>query len=503
MLQKRNQKTIRFLKKYHKWVSLALTPFIILYALSGIVLNHRELFSPVDVNRNYLPANYSYKNWNMASLKGSLRISSDSVLIYGNIGVWLTDSTFSKFKDFNQGFDQGIDNRKISCLLIDRQNQVIAGTFFGLYRFDFRAAAWTRLSLPVEEQRIVKIISIGDSILVMTRSHLLLSTDQCGTFQEIHIPAAVGSDRKVSLFRTIWMIHSGEIYGLAGKLIMDAVAGIFIFISITGLIYFFVPMLLKRISEKLKQPLKRINKFSLKWHNRFGVWAFVFLVTSALTGIFLRPPLLITIAESRISAIPGTIMNQPNPWFDKFRDIIYDNTLNRFILSTSEGFYYSDDQFNSNLQSFEIQPPVSVMGINVFEIIEPGYYLIGSFSGLFEWDTDSGIVFDVVKGEKVTGTKQSGPPFGAVSVAGHIRSGNELMIFDYALGAMPISGKGFPAMPSEILRNSPLSFWGTCLEIHTGRIFENVTGVFYILIVPITGLAILFILVTGLWLWLK
>lgn len=503
MQRNRKNKTLRFLKKYHKWVSLALTPLIILFAISGIVLNHRETFSPVDVSRKFLPDNYTYKNWNLAAVKGSLNIGNDSLLMYGNIGIWLTDSSFSRFTDFNRGFPKGIDNRKISSMAITGNNHILAGTFFGLYRLNRSTLTWDQVSLPIKEKRIVKVLRIGEEILVLTRSHLLKSTDGLKTFTEIRVPSAFGHDTKVSLFRTIWMIHSGEIYGIAGKLIMDAIALIFIFITITGLIYFFVPLVLKKLSESVKQKVKRINKFSITWHNHFGVWTFVLLVISAATGIFLRPPLLITIAESRIAAIPGTIMSQSNPWFDKLRDLIYDENKGRFILSTNEGFYYSDDGFATSLTSFAVQPPVSVMGINVFEKSGDGKYLIGSFSGLFSWHPEEGTVMDLITGEPVKATLQSGPPFGAVSVAGYIKTGNNFMIFDYANGMTPLTGKGLPPMPDEIVSKSPISLWNFSLEIHTGRIFENILGLFYILVVPITGLALLFSLVTGLWLWLK
>ena len=57
-------------------------------------------------------------------------------------------------------------------------------------------------------------------------------------------------------------------------------------------------------------------------------------------------------------------------------------------------------------------------------------------------------------------------------------------------GVQPIRhNSSFPEMPENILRESKISLWNFCLEIHTGRIFENLTGSFYILIVPLTGIA--------------
>ena len=42
-----------FWKKYHKWVGLFFSFFILMFCFSGIVLNHRTLFSKAEVSRNW------------------------------------------------------------------------------------------------------------------------------------------------------------------------------------------------------------------------------------------------------------------------------------------------------------------------------------------------------------------------------------------------------------------------------------------------------------------
>jgi uncharacterized iron-regulated membrane protein len=59
----------------------------------------------------------------------------------------------------------------------------------------------------------------------------------------------------------------------------------------------------------------------------------------------------------------------------------------------------------------------------------------------------------------------------------------------------------FPNMPEEIIKASPMSLWNLALEIHTGRIYKLFLGDFYILFIPLSGLTIIFILVTGFILW--
>jgi uncharacterized iron-regulated membrane protein len=65
-----------------------------------------------------------------------------------------------------------------------------------------------------------------------------------------------------------------------------------------------------------------------------------------------------------------------------------------------------------------------------------------------------------------------------------------------------LEGKNpLPPVPAAVAEASPISLWNTCLEIHTGRIFEPLLGPFYILIVPLVGLATLFILISGFFAW--
>ena len=47
-------------KKHHKWFGLIFAFFIILFGASGIVLNHRQLFSDYQISRKWLPDAYRY-----------------------------------------------------------------------------------------------------------------------------------------------------------------------------------------------------------------------------------------------------------------------------------------------------------------------------------------------------------------------------------------------------------------------------------------------------------
>jgi uncharacterized iron-regulated membrane protein len=81
------------------------------------------------------------------------------------------------------------------------------------------------------------------------------------------------------------------------------------------------------------------------------------------------------------------------------------------------------------------------------------------------------------------------------------RSGNEFY-FDYNQGVLPIRNAVlFGEMNAEITDKSPISLWNLSLEVHTGRIFEPLLGMFYILYVPLAGICILIVLISGFFIW--
>lgn len=498
---------LKFFKWLHRWPGLIATFFLFFWCLSGIVLNHRQTFANFEVNRKSLASEYQYKNWNNASLKSSIQIGSDSVLVYGNIGVWLTDTNYSSFSDFNEGFKSGIDNRKIFKVLKSKKGSLFAATLFGL--FSYEKDQWQKIALPVNEEQTVGLAFANDSVYVMTRSHILVSRDVPGNYHffEIPVSAPLGYDNKIGLFKTLWVIHSGEIYGSIGKLVVDLVAIVFIILAITGLVYYFSPGIIRRRKHKDKDnsKVKQFNKFSIKWHNKIGIWLALLLMITTITGMFLRPPLLIAIANARVAKLKYTSLNNANAWFDQFRDILYDDELDRFLIGTVEGIYFSDDHFKSAPVLATTQPPVSIMGINVFEKIGRGDYLIGSFYGLYRWMPDYNLVQDYISKSTQFSIDRSGPPLGQFMAAGFIKKndGAEYHI-DYNLGAIPLNLKNkFTEMPAEIIEKSPMSLWNFALEVHTGRFFKFIFGDFYILIIPILGLLAFTTILSGVIVWMK
>ncbi len=496
-------KLTKIFRKLHKWPGIIIAFFAILFALSGIVMNHRQIFSTVDISRTLLPNNYRYQNWNLAAVRGSLPVENDSVLIYGNIGIWKAPATLDNFINFNQGFPTGIDNRKIYSI-IRSKNILYAGTHFGLYRRNISAGGWQKLRLPVEQERIADLNLKNDTLLVLTR-HYLLKTTNGIQFQTLQLPEPERYEPNTGLFNTLWELHSGELFGYTGKLIVDLLGLVTLVLSVTGLLHFIFPKIIRRMKRKKKliKPWVNTTKKNLHWHNMTGYIFVVFLIINTLAGIHLRPPLLIAIANKKVAVIPGTHLDTPNPWFDKLRRVVWDKNLNKYIFSTSEGFYTTDEALKKSLQPIIPQPPVSVMGLNVFKQAGQLKYLTGSFTGMYLWDIGKGQIYNYFTGSAYVAPKGMTSPIGSEMAAGFVKAKDMTWWFDFNRGALPLSGVGFPEMPKEIIQKSPMSLWNVSLEIHTGRIFEHLVGMFYILYVPLAGLCLIMVLVSGFLIWWK
>lgn len=100
----------------------------------------------------------------------------------------------------------------------------------------------------------------------------------------------------------------------------------------------------------------------------------------------------------------------------------YDDMCGDWLLSTSEGFYSlaSPDAVPVKVEE---APPVSVMGLNVWQKDKQGNWLAGSFSGLFVWDRQQGWVTDYFTGEEAEDT--AGPPFGKFAFRVTVRISRE------------------------------------------------------------------------------
>lgn len=460
---------------------------MLMFCLSGIVLNHRELVADINIDRSFLPADYRYNKWNMGLLRGSIK-DKDKVFIYGNSGIWKTDSTGLHVSDFNAGLPEGADFRNIKAMVQTPDGSLFVAGQFGLYRNDGKRWESTPLVLSAHE-RISDLVLKGDTMVVVGRSYLYTSVSPYNEFSRLELKAPEGYDGKVSLFRTVWLMHSGEMFGTVGKLVMDAVAVILILLCLTGITYWLLPKYIKRIrmSGKTATGSIQLMKSSLNWHDKLGRYTFVILMFVSFTGWCLRPPVLIALVSFRTSAIPYTVADSDNAWNDRLRMLRYDLEYGDWLLSSSEGIF-SLATLQSVPVKLEKTPPVSVMGLNVWQKDSCGNWLTGSFSGMYVWDRSRRNSTDYFTGEKAEDV--AGPPFGKYAVSGYCDNiGEKPFVVEYFKGTTALH------MP-ENLSSLPMSLWNFAQEIHTGRIY-TILGKGTLIYIFFAGLAVLWCIYTG------
>lgn len=483
----------QFWNKFHRWAGLIVAVFILMFSVSGIILNHRDAVKGLEVSRNPLPHSYQIKNFNNGTVRGTLALSSDSLLVFGNCGVWLTNKSFDKLSDYNNGFPKGVDNRNTKNIIKNRNGEVWCATQYGLYRLS--QDCWMPVNLPSNTERLSDVCLSEDScrVIAVTRSQLYLQgTD--GAFEPLTITTPDHYDDKISLFKTIWHLHSGELFGLTGKIIADFIALILIFLSITGIIVFLLPYnIRKRIRKQLSViRIKAVLKWNFKWHNSIGYYTLPFVLLIVFTGMCLRPPLMIPFVMNKTAPIPGTDLDNDNCWHDKLRALRWDEYNNCWLLSTSEGFYRLKTLTGRPAAiSKQAAPPVSPMGITVFQKDSISDWLIGSFSGLYRWNPSEGIFRNYFTDEESGNNTKKSFALNNHVVSGYTSDTGASIVFDYAKGA----DKALPC--SHLIENQPMSLWNFALELHVGRCYSPFLGPLSDLFVFLSGFIILMILISG------
>ncbi len=499
---------VQFFKKYHKWVGLFFSFFILMFAISGILLNHRKLISELDISRKYLPDSYQFQNWNNGAIFGTLPLENNNILIYGNCGVFLTDTTLKKITDFSKGISKGIDNRLFKKVVMTSDSSLFSISSHHLYQLSKPYYKWKKVTEKInfKHDSFNDLYVKNDTLYVVMRSYIYRSQFPYNHFEKINLKAPAEYSNKVSLFRTIWVLHSGELFGNVGKLIVDILGLFTIILALTGLIITFWRIPIKR-RKKQKKDSRKLRKFwntSLKWHNKLGYIPFVLLMILAITGWFLRPPLLITIIRAKVNPIPLSPLDSSNPWHQKIRNIRYDDVTSEWLLYSSDGFYQLND-FNSTPIKLKEQPPVSVMGINVWKRKNNSTWLLGSFSGLYQWNKQTGQIYDEIANKPYIKKRTMGRPIFSNLISGYssdFSCGN--IVFDYHKGAYLINSDKKPIeMPKFIKENGRMSLWNFSLELHVGRMYKSLFGIFAPFFIFFSGLLFLFTLLSGYMVYIK
>lgn len=530
-------------KKYHRWLGLVLSVFMLVFCVSGIILNHREAFSGCEVSRKWLPASYHIKNFNNGVVKGTVvkksaahSLSSencDSVLAYGCAGVFLTDSRLSTWQDFNAGLPESIDERNVRHVVKAKDGSLWCAALRDVYRYDENSHRWKKVELPGNEKRIMDVALAKDSMTVvaLTRSRLFTivpfvqygeivkigkSSSETYRVESKIIPAPKKYEPKTTLFKLVWHLHSGEFFGLPGKLVVDAIALVLIVLSITGILLFILPYGIRR-AKKLaaKARMKRLGKlfaWNMKWHNKIGYVTIVLTLWIAITGMCLRPPLMVPLV---LSKLPQAVGEDGNVWQDKLRAIRWDAVQGDWLVSTSEGFLRVDEDFSQapKMLPDDECPKLSPMGVTVWESDGKGGWIVGSFRGIYRWNPVNhslNQILDYFTGKPSEETSMI--PISDNLVCGYSEDflGGKPLVFDFAKGVEDAKGQAVAlcndepktsrneeSMSDLICETAPMSLWNVALELHVGRCYSPFLGPLSDLFVFLSGLLITLVLLSG------
>ncbi len=530
-------------KKYHRWLGLVLSVFMLVFCVSGIILNHREAFSGCEVSRKWLPASYHIKNFNNGVVKGTVvkksaahSLSSencDSVLAYGCAGVFLTDSRLSTWQDFNAGLPESIDERNVRHVVKAKDGSLWCAALRDVYRYDENSHRWKKVELPGNEERIMDVALAKDSMTVvaLTRSRVFTivpfvqygeiikigkSSSETYRVESKIIPAPKKYEPNTTLFKLVWHLHSGEFFGLPGKLVVDAIALVLIVLSITGILLFILPYGIRR-AKKLaaKARMKRLGKqfaWNMKWHNKIGYVTIVLTLWIAITGMCLRPPLMVPLV---LSKLPQAVGEDGNVWQDKLRAIRWDAVQGDWLVSTSEGFLRVDEDFSQapKMLPDDECPKLSPMGVTVWESDGKGAWIVGSFRGIYRWNPVNhslNQILDYFTGKPSVETSMI--PISDNLVCGYSEDflGGKPLVFDFAKGVEDAKGQAVAlcndepktsrneeSMSDLICETAPMSLWNVALELHVGRCYSPFLGPLSDLFVFLSGLLITLVLLSG------
>ncbi len=504
------KKLLRKSKWLHKYFGLILLLFFAWMAISGILLNHPKLIENFNTPTFITPSHYYPNNWNRKSLKGIVytkNIKSDSIIIYGNQGVFIKAANSDSITSYMNGdYPKPARLKRTNYLIADTlHKRLLAANNKGLYICKSGSSQWKQIDLPENKEYVNKIIIANDKIVVITKSCFYVSdfTDKLVFTRKIPKKHHKGQ-KTISLVNVFLELHDGRIFGFPGKILWDIAALVLFFLSISAFYIWFYPKKWKRnykrkairISNKKKKPYRLFYKY----HTKLGWYFAIILLIIFITGIFLRPPLIITLVNTNINEKYYPNFKNNNPWHHKIRNALYDSANDRIVLDCSDGIWAGSLFDNKEFEKLDLPISIFAMGANVFKEQTKNTWLIGSFGGLEEYNKSTNSVKSLLQIESFN--KGMGRP-APILVTGYVNLPNgENRIVGHYKGLCNYKGepdKNALPMPDVIRQNYRLPLWNFFFELHNARIFKTWIGGFYILVIPLGGLLGLFVLISGIY----
>jgi hypothetical protein len=495
-------------KAIHKYTGVVFLLYFVLVGITGILINHPSLIRSFSVSAFLLPEGYRFRDWNRMSLREAVYsgTTTDTLYIAGKAGVWQSRDGGKTFAGMVQGFPESAYNRDPRALLLvekDGGSRLFAGTSSGLYFCNPEKGEWRAVDHEnLREEEIVDLIQIKETVYAFTAhaGYAAHINQAMPRFQKVELATATPPPQQIPMYRFLLKLHDGSVLGLPGRLFADMIGVVFVFMSISGLYVWYAPWSRKRFENR---PKLRGSRFFYTYHLILGIYAAFFLAVIALTGMFVRPPLLLTIISAKV---PSWLYQDPEAesgWPFRIQRAAYLKDENVILLATENGFFKGPADGSAPFEEAQINVPVHGMGAFVLEPTENRQLLIGSFSGIYLWDLATQTGTDLNHKPLPKGRQAKGGQPNSMAAGVGVCRGNPVFWADYRGGIHSLGSYGItpPQMPEEI-KNSFMSLWHFLFECHNGRIFRDILGEYTWMFVTLGGAILLISIVTGSYDWL-
>lgn len=485
------KRTFRFSRFLHKWLGITVCLYFIWMSITGIIINHPYLFANFSVPASWLDkGNLKRFTW-----RGMIFSKKNPLegFAYGDSGILKTVDGGRRFSPFMKGLPHSIKPRKVHCLYLDEANNLLfAGTESGIYICDLKKEIWRGLMFEGKGETILDIFPFKHDLLAISHSHFYLAKNRFPFgFKRITLKIDKKINNRSTISDFLLSIHHGLIFGLLGKLLIDLVGIVLLFLSVSAIYFWYFPHI-----KCILQGRKRISlyKFLRKYHSKLGIWTVIPILLVSITGFFVSFPPMRFILAYPLGFNPKDILNR-NPWKENIEKALYNPDTEKVLILTKDGLMEWDGDLKSPCKKVSMKMPPRFMETSVFRYnLSDKTYLIGSFSGLYKIDPLAGKVVNYLF--QKTGRRKTARIFGYFKKP----NGDEYYC-DCKKGIITINGNNLITMPEGISKTSIVSLWDFCYELHCGRIFKFILGQNSWLIALIGSLSLIFTGITGTYNW--
>ncbi len=444
-------------RHWHRWVGLPSCLLMLLFTVSGLLLQHDDALEGLGVGRGLLPASYRLEHWNNGLMRGTVR-AGDNVYAYGAAGVFKAAAELQEYTQAMDGLPAAADVRDMAATADGR---LFCATGENAYTLQPGGGTWAALPLPKKFKPSGLCLRDRD-LYIIGRSGVLRLQEPYETAEKMELTPPPDAPQGASLFGLVKDLHHGKLLGVFGIVLVDILSAVFIVLCISGFVFWLVGRAFPKLGQGFKAAARRVLKDNLATHRFLGRWTLWGLVPVVFTGWLLKEPL-----RGAISFTIPAGEAAPAAWLGKSPTLRYDCKAGDFLVCGSSGIY-SIRNLAETPRKEAAAPRVSGKGVPVMLQERDGSWLIGSNGGLFRWERQGGSV----------GKLREGPVGGYTQECGGVAIGMR---------------EGAPNLPMPAgIANRPVPLKQLAMDIHTGRLMFGSASAAYVFLGGLVSLLCLF-----------